>query len=143
MWMRAMSLLAAAAMSGLLAAAPPGQADSVTHASNASRLSLLGSTASVRGSGELLSAGGEVVVVSVRTVGQSTEVVVRGLAEGSREVLLTLVLVGGGLSLATGEVLTLSATGVGYLVTKGGEVVAYIPNQVGQTLVHHSLHEGR
>ena len=86
---------------------------------------------------EALPEGSELVVESVTALGKVSRVVVHASANGARasfEVTTELV---GELSLATGKVVTVSANTAGCLITASGKVIAFVPNELGRSLVHH------
>ncbi len=110
--------------------------------SGGSALSAQGSAMIVTGSLDVLTAGASVVVESVTVAGESVVVVVDGLSEAGK---LTLRLSGaalGGASLAVGATLEVVSMSTGYLLVSAGEVLAFLPNEAGRTLLHHSTHTG-
>jgi len=122
----------------LAVAAPPAHADrSAEPSMTASALSTRASAALVEGSVLLLEGASELAVASVRTAGESTLVVMSAVVDGV-SVSLTVALEGAGaLALAAGEVLRVATTASGHLLIRGGEVLAFIPGQVGAALFHH------
>ncbi len=99
-----------------------------------------GSLTVVRGTSEILVAGGQLVVESVKVVGESVVIVLKGVGEASR-----IVLTGAGEALAAsaigvGQSITVVSTAAGHVLYHGSEVLAFIPNEIGHSLVHSSYH---
>jgi hypothetical protein len=122
----------------LLTLGLPSHADSVERASEASRLSAIATQMSVKGSAELLSAGGDLMVSAVETSGAGLRVVLTTSAAGTEAVIIFGSQTAGGLSLAVGDSVKLTASAAGYLLLKGGEVIAFIPSEIARGLIHHS-----
>lgn len=112
---------------------PPVTAASTT----ASTLSEHGSAVLLEGSVLLVAGAGELVAASVRTAGESTTVVLDGLLQGARVSATVLLQGAGALTLAAGDVLRLAGTASGHLLVRGSEVLAFVPDQVGNALFHH------
>ncbi len=119
-------------------------ADSLARASAASlggSMTIVeGSLTVVRGSSEILVAGGQLVVESVKVVGESVVIVLTGLGEASR-----IVLTGAGEALAAsaigvGQSIAVVSTAAGHVLYRGSEVLAFVPNEIGHSLVHSSYH---
>lgn len=96
----------------------------------------------VLGSIYLLDASGEVVVKSVVKLGDGVQVVLAGLKDGSQATLHLSGKAAEGFSEAIGSSGKLVATSTGHALMFAGKVVAFIPNQVGQALLHHSTANG-
>ncbi|WEF31296.1 hypothetical protein [Pseudoduganella chitinolytica] len=115
-------------------AAAPAHADPSAGSQGLSYLSgpvVLGSIVTV-------GAGGSVVVESVKTVGDGIEVVLKSLADTSRA---TVRLSGQGaqtLSIGASTALDVVATSTGHMLVASGKVLAFIPNELGKALLHHS-----
>jgi hypothetical protein len=81
----------------------------------------------------LLSAGGALTVLSVQASAEGAVWVVERTSDGARAVLH----VAGHASLAVGAVLAVSAVASGWMLVQAGRVVAFVPNALGQNLLHH------
>lgn len=90
--------------------------------------------------GSLMGAGasGEVVVESVEKAGEATVVVVKGVSDGARATLRLSGTAAGNVSVGVGKVVTVTATASGHLLSVAGEVLAFLPNEIGKSLLHHS-----
>lgn len=110
--------------------------------SNASEMSALGSIVVVGGTMSLLAGSGSVVVESVEKVGESTVVVLKGAVEGSRVTLRMSGKIVTGASLAAGTAVSVVATASGHALVVAGAVIAFIPNEAGKALLHHSRVSG-
>jgi hypothetical protein len=112
--------------------------DGSTALSNASGLLALGSASVVVGSLSLVAGSGAVIVETVQAVGGASVVVLRGASEGVSATVRLSANVAGGASLVAGASVTLVAASTGYLLVSAGQVIAFIPNEIGRSLLHHS-----
>ena len=138
--MKLKSTLTVLALSAALAVpvgslAHAGDSTASTHASdNMSAASGL----VVSGSAGVLAASGELIVIGVEQSARGASVVIKNAADASGEIV-TLLLDGAAAStLAVGSALQASATGVGYVLVASGKAIAFIPNEIGQSLLHQS-----
>lgn len=112
--------------------------DGSTALSNASGFLALGSASVVVGSLSLVAGSGAVVVETVQAVGGASMVVLRGASDGVSATVRFSGNVAGGASLVVGASVTLVAEATGYLLVSAGRVIAFIPNEIGRSLLHHS-----
>ena len=106
--------------------------------STASELSAFGSIVVVAGTMSLLADSATAVVESVEKVGESTVVVLKGATEASR---VTLKMSGKAVtsaSMAAGTAVSVVTMASGYALVVAGAVIAFIPNEAGKALLHHS-----
>ncbi|MGX9219615.1 hypothetical protein ACWV27_14610 [Massilia varians] len=131
-------------MKRLLFAALLGLACSATHAAgHAGQSELSNASANLSGvvvGGSLLTlaATGSVVVASVRTVGDGIEVVLEGAADASRATVRLSGRAAAGVSLAAGTALEVVTASTGYVLVMSGKAIAFLPNEAGKALLHHS-----
>lgn len=131
-------------MKRLLFAALLGLACSATHAAgHAGQSELSNASANLSGvvvGGSLLTlaATGSVVVASVRTVGDGIEVVLEGAADASRATVHLSSRAAAGVSLAAGTALEVVTASTGYVLVMSGKAIAFLPNEAGKALLHHS-----
>ncbi len=131
-------------MKRLLFAALLGLACSATHAAgHAGQSELSNASANLSGvvvGGSLLTlaATGSVVVASARTVGDGIEVVLEGAADASRATVRLSGRAAAGVSLAAGTALEVVTASTGYVLVMSGKVIAFLPNEAGKALLHHS-----
>jgi hypothetical protein len=131
-------------MKRLLFAALLGLACSATHAAgHAGQSELSNASANLSGvvvGGSLLTlaATGSVVVASVRTVGDGIEVVLEGAADASRATVRLSSRAAAGVSLAAGTALEVVTASTGYVLVMSGKAIAFLPNEAGKALLHHS-----
>ncbi|HTD91667.1 MAG TPA: hypothetical protein VK663_13450 [Burkholderiales bacterium] len=92
----------------------------------------------VSGSVGVLGASGELIVVGVEQSANGVSVVMKNAADVSGEVVTVLIDGASVASIATGPALQASATGVGHVLVASGQVIAFIPNEIGQSLLHQS-----
>ena len=118
------------------------------HPSEASELSLLPVASIVVGVGAtasaavavpvaLSTAGAELVVRSVEASAHGTICVLERVSDGAR---VTVELAGRGMayaSLGVGKTVTVIATGAGVMLSAAGEVIAFVPNAMGRSLMHN------
>lgn len=131
-------------MKRLVFAALLGLACSATHAAgHAGQSELSNASANLSGvvvGGSLLTlaATGSVVVASVRTVGDGLEVVLEGAADASRATVRLSGRAAAGVSLAAGTALEVVTASTGYVLVMSGKAIAFLPNEAGKALLHHS-----
>ena len=106
--------------------------------SNASEMSALGSIVVVGGTMSLLAGSGAAVVESVEKVGESTVVVIKGATDASRVTLKMSGKAVVGASMVAGTAVSVVAMASGYALVVAGAVIAFIPNEAGKALLHHS-----
>ena len=92
----------------------------------------------VGGSILTLAATGSVVVASARTVGDGIEIVLEGAMDASRATVRLSGRAAAGLSLAAGTALEVVTASTGYVLVMSGKALAFIPNEAGKALLHHS-----
>ncbi len=113
----------------------------VAHADGSTRASQNLSTASglvVLGSMSVLAAGGELIVTGVEQSAHGVSVVVKNVGNASGEVVTVLLDGAAASAVAVGSAVQASATGVGYVLVASGKAIAFIPNEIGQSLIHQS-----
>lgn len=92
----------------------------------------------ISGSVGVLGASGELIVVGVEQSAHGVSVVMKNAADVSGEVITVMIDGAHAASVATGQLLKASAHGVGHVLVASGKVIAFIPNEVGQSLIHQS-----
>ncbi|MTW02766.1 hypothetical protein [Pseudoduganella ginsengisoli] len=113
-----------------------GQGDS--RLSNASEeLSMAGGIV-VLGSMSAVAASGYVVVSAVETVADGVVVVLKGASAGVEASVQLSGAAAQGLSDAAGKAVTVTATSTGHILVMSGKMLAFIPNELGKSLLHHS-----
>ncbi|MDB5911203.1 MAG: hypothetical protein JWP34_5320 [Massilia sp.] len=122
----------------LCCAARAGEQQGSTDLSNASELVAEGSATVVNGSLSAVAASGTVLVQSIEAAGDASMIV---LAGASGAVQATIRLSGRAAreaSLVAGASVNVVATSTGALLVASGKVLAFIPNEIGKALIHHS-----
>ncbi|WLI87703.1 hypothetical protein Q4S45_13230 [Massilia sp. R2A-15] len=109
-----------------------------TELSNASELVSEGSATVVYGSMSALAASGTVVVDSVVATGDASVIVLIGASDAARATIQLSGRAAREASLAAGASVNLVATSTGYLLVSAGKVLAFVPNEIGKALLHHS-----
>ena len=99
--------------------------------SNASGLVVSGSLATA-------SAAGQLSIASIHLVGESTLLVLRAAGSAAEVSIRVATHVARDLSLAVGTVVQVVAEGVGYAVQTGGRLIAFIPNEIGRSLLYQA-----
>ena len=118
-------------------------ADNLSQApSAASQTSIEGSALIVQGSIDVIAVSRDVVIKSIQTVGDSVVLVLQGASEAGTVTLQLSGNAAGYASLVVGTTLEVVTESTGYLLTQAGKVVAFIPNQVGRSMIYHSEHPG-
>ena len=87
--------------------------------------------------GNLLQGSGELLVKAVKTTANGVTYVFSRVADGASAATEFSVDLAGHVSVAAGQVVTASAVGAGVVIASGGQVIAFIPNQLGRALLHN------
>lgn len=127
------SMVAAAALAASLA----GPARAHVNASDASALSALPIAVSVAAPAMLLSGGVMLTVVAVEASAEGTVWVLERASDGARASVTLSAAAAGGLSVAAGTAIVVSAFSAGWVLSAAGKALAYIPNEIGQALLHN------
>jgi len=106
--------------------------------SRASEASTVGSALVVLGSMSALAGSVNVVVASVETVGESTVIVLQGASDAASATVKLSGQAARGVSVAAGSAVNVVAMASGYALVASGKVLAFIPNEIGKSLLHHS-----
>jgi hypothetical protein len=109
-----------------------------TDLSNASNMVAEGSALMVGGSLSALAASGTVLVASVEAAGDASVLVLAGASDAARATVRLSGRAAREASLVAGASLNVVATSTGYLLVSAGKVLAFIPNEIGKALLHHS-----
>ncbi len=126
--------LAAAAT---LAAALIGPARAHVNASDASALSALPIAVSVAAPAMLLSGGVMLTVVAVEASAEGTVWVLERASDGARASVTLSAAAVGGVSVAAGTAVVVTAFSAGWVLSAAGRALAYIPNEIGAALLHN------
>jgi hypothetical protein len=109
-----------------------------TALSGASELAAEGSALVVYGSLSAVAASGAVVVESVEAAGDASVVVLAGASDATQAALRLSGRAARNASLVAGASVSVVATSTGHLLVSAGKAVAFIPNELGKALLHHS-----
>jgi len=105
--------------------------------SEASALSLLPIAISVAAPAAVLSAGAVFSVAAVYTVAEGTVWVLERASDGVRLSVTVGSAAAGALSLGVGAVVTATAFSAGWVLSAAGQVICFIPNEIGRALLHN------
>lgn len=106
-------------------------------ASEASALSMLPVAVSVAAPAALLSAGAALTVVAVEAASEGTVWVLENASDGVRASVVLSGQLAGGLSVAAGTAVLVTAVSTGWVLSTAGRVIAFVPNELGRALLHH------
>jgi hypothetical protein len=106
--------------------------------SNASRNLSSASGLVVTGSMQTIAASGQVVVAGLEVSGETAILVLRGIAVGTEATVRVSSEMLVGLGIAVGTMVTVVAETAGYALVAGGKVLAFLPNEASQSLLHQS-----
>ena len=136
--MKTTSLLRNALAATLLSArlVTPAQAHT-PHASDASAVSVLPIAMSVAAPVMLLSAGAMLSVVAVEATSAGTVWVLERASDGARASVTLSAQAAGGLSVAAGTAVMVTAISTGWVLSAVGRAIAFIPNEVGAALLYN------
>jgi hypothetical protein len=96
-----------------------------------------GSGTVLTGSLDIAANSGELVVASVETIGESTHIVLNGVSTAAAESVKIAISAAAGASVAVGTTVQIVALSTGYSIMAAGIMLAYIPNEVGRSLLYH------
>ncbi|MCE4555779.1 hypothetical protein [Pelomonas cellulosilytica] len=85
----------------------------------------------------LFSAGVTLTVVSVEVVGGATVWVLERASDGARLSVKVAGKLAEGVVISAGAAVTVSVIGTGAVLSAAGEVIAFIPNEIGKALLHN------
>lgn len=135
-----------AGLLGIAVGCPAAAQDSVTRASQglseASQASLAASSYVVAGSVQLIQASSQLVVAGVEAAGESAVVVLRGASEGATASVMMSAQLARDASIAAGTAVRVVAESIGHALYVGAVMIAFIPNEIGRAMIHHSRHGG-
>ncbi len=120
-----------------LALACSGTARAHSEASEASALSALPVAVSVAAPVFLLSAGVTLTVVAVQASATGTVWVLERASDGARMSVRVSTQVVGGVSVLAGTSVLVAATAAGWVLSAAGEVIAFVPNELGRALLYN------
>jgi hypothetical protein len=106
--------------------------------SNASGLIAQGSATVVYGSLSAVAASGTVVVESVQVAGDASMIVLAGASDAASATLRLSGKAIEGASVVAGASVVVMAVSTGYVLVAAGQVIAFVPNEIGRSLLHHS-----
>ena len=117
----------------VLAASLHGPAQAHANVSDASVLSALPIAVSVAAPVMILSGGVMLTVVAV----EGTVWVLERASDGARASVTLSAAAAGGLSVAAGTAVVVTAFSTGWVLSTAGKAIAYIPNEIGAALLHN------
>jgi hypothetical protein len=120
---------------GLLANTPAWAQS--TQASQASAISLAPSVELAAITLQAIPAGSGLIVRALKPIGNSIALVIEASATGASFVLEVSAETVRALGLAAGSMLTVTVLSTGYLISVGAEAVAFVPDQLSRSLIHH------
>jgi len=92
----------------------------------------------VFGSMSVLAASAVIVVKSVEVVADGTVIVLNGASDMSTTSVKLSTQAAKGLSVAAGNVVDVVAVSTGHVLVASGKAIAFIPNEIGNGLLHQS-----
>jgi len=110
--------------------------------SNASAASLAASGFVVAGSSELIHASAALTVTALQVAGETVVIVMRGAAESVTVSVRTSATIARDASVAVGSAVRVVAESVGYALYVGARLIAFVPNEIGRSLIHHAVRDG-
>ncbi|KTC96155.1 hypothetical protein [Legionella erythra] len=90
----------------------------------------------VKGSANLFAAGSQLVIVAVKTVGDITCISLKVAGQSAVTTIQVSSHVAGHSLLAAGQLVRVVTTGTGVILTAAGRLIAFIPNEVGKSLIY-------
>jgi hypothetical protein len=130
---RRLACIAAATLLTLNLAVAQAQSE----ASALSALSALPIAVSVAAPVMILSAGVSLTVVSVEASATGAVWVLERASDGARATIKLSAQAAGGLSVAAGAVVVVTAVSTGWVLSTASEAIAFIPNEIGAALLYN------
>lgn len=127
---------AAVALAASLVLAAPARAHGGPSDASAA-LSAVPVAVSVVAPAAVLSAGAVLTVVAVESTARGTVWVLKRASDGVKVSVEFAGKVVGGAALSVGTAVTVSAIGTGMVLSAAGEAIAFIPNEIGASLLHN------
>ncbi|MCV2367765.1 hypothetical protein [Roseateles oligotrophus] len=106
-------------------------------ASEASALSMLPVAISVAAPVLLLSAGVSLTVVAIESTAKGTVWVLERASDGARVSVMFASQLLAGAALSVGTAVVVSVIGSGYVLSAAGAAIAFIPNEIGASLLYN------
>jgi hypothetical protein len=110
--------------------------------SNASAASVAASGFVVAGSSELIQTSANLTVTAIQAAGESVVIVMRGTSEAVTVSVRTSAAIARDASVAVGSAVRVVAESVGHALYVGMKLVAFVPNEIGRSLIHHAVRDG-
>ena len=120
-----------------LFAATLATANAQSAVSEVSALSALPIAVSVAAPVMVLSAGATLTVVAVEASAVGAVWVLERASDGARATLKLSAQAAGGLSVAAGTVVVVTAMSTGWVLSTASEAIAFIPNEIGAALLYN------
>ena len=130
-WLTVVSALSLSAMT------QPAQAHGSDAASALSTLSALPVAVSVVAPSVVLATGSVLTLVAVQAVAEGAVWVLRRASDGAQVLIHWGSTAVGMASVALGTAVTVTVVSAGWVLSAAGEVLALVPNALGQALLHH------
>lgn len=123
----------------LYLAAAPTQAQNASNASAASSAALSYASASVVGNtASALAAGASLTLVAIEKAGEAVIWVLKDVSTGATVSIRASTQAIGAASMAVGTVITVTASAAGYALYSAGRMIAFVPSEVGRSMVYHA-----
>jgi hypothetical protein len=123
-------------VASMCALTPAYAATDPSGASEASALSALPVAMSASAVGLVLSGTAALTVISVEASADGVVWIVERASDGVRGTVRFTRELAGALSIAAGEMITVVAMGTGWLLCSAGKAIAFVPNEIGSTLLY-------
>ncbi len=124
-------------LAALLASAP-SWADASRASANSSVGLSVATGSIVAGTASLIVGSAILTVEAIEKTGESVVVVLKGASETATVSVKIAASAVGTTSLAVGSAVRVVAEASGYALYSGAKLIAFIPNEIGKSLVHHS-----
>jgi hypothetical protein len=121
----------------LACATAPAAAESAGRGSQGSETLSAGSGMVVWGSASILAGSGMLVVAGLEAAGESVHLVLKGASEAGEVSIRVSGELAAAASLAVGSVVVVTAEATGYALSAAGKLIAFVPNEVGRSLLYH------
>lgn len=93
----------------------------------------------VYGSSQVLSAGSQLSVIAIKTVGEFTYLTLKAVGQSATVTLRVASNVSGHVLQGIGQMVQIVTIEAGQLLISSGQVIAFLPNEMGKSLLYSSI----
>lgn len=92
----------------------------------------------INGSGYILEAGSQFSITAIQTIGEFTFITLKTVGNSATVTLRLGSKLAGHALYGVGQIVQVVTTGAGTILTSAGHVVAFLPNEMGKSLIYNT-----